>query len=432
MTSEPEVQHYFAYGSNMHSADLLAVPGVRSLGKAHLPDHRLRFNRFSLRRRSGAADIVEAPGFTVWGELLEVPTEALGTLDAKEGAPEAYHRVSVGVRHADLGSLPAITYAVAEPETTEQVPAPEYVASMLRAAAELQFPAGYVDLLERIHADVLAEVGPADFRKGSLVAGTSDRRGSRGLGTVERWGRHHRHRGMKGLRLGSKAVLVECYERPDVPAGVIRVDQNVRHALGVEGMQFYGHTMELVDVSPPVPKYRVVAPRGLVLPVHHPHWLDSEKSLVVLHPKNIALLGVKESEYVDVWFLGRSDGVEKARRITIRCFSGTTESLPFVGREKYPTVHEVCLDREARTALGMTDDDVDAPVLVVPSLAKLARDRFLFYALTAFLGVSAVIALLQALAPGIGASAQALLAVLITAVVTTALAVADLRARIRY
>jgi hypothetical protein len=34
---------------------------VRSLGKAELPDHRLRFNRFSRRRQSGAADVVTAP-----------------------------------------------------------------------------------------------------------------------------------------------------------------------------------------------------------------------------------------------------------------------------------------------------------------------------------------------------------------------------------
>ena len=429
---DADAHHYFAYGSNMHSADLLAIPGVHSLGKARLRDHRLRFNRFSLRRQAGAADIVPAPGFTVWGELLAVEAAAFDTLDRKEGAPDAYRRADVTVWHPELGTLPAVTYVVVDPEGTEQVPAEDYVQSMLRAADELGFPVGYVDLLDRILVDASAKTSAEHFRRGSLVVSTSDRVGSRGLGTVERYGSRPHHVGMKGLRLGDRAVLVDCYERPDLAEGVLAVDQNVRHALGVVGMEVYGHTMELVDVSPPVPRYRIVAPRGLVLPVHYPHWLDSEKSLVVLHPKNMALLGVKESEYVDIWFLGRPGGVERARRITIRCFAGTTESLAYVGRDKYPTVHEVCLDREARTALGMTDGDIDAPVLVVPSLARLARDRLLFYALTAFLGVSAVISLLQALAPGLGKAAQALLAVVITAVVTVALAVADLRARIRY
>ncbi|HUA75266.1 MAG TPA: gamma-glutamylcyclotransferase family protein [Solirubrobacteraceae bacterium] len=61
---------YFAYGRNMSAAAIdAACPGNRFLGPAELRDHRLAFTRRSLRTGTGVADVLAAPGHSVWGAL---------------------------------------------------------------------------------------------------------------------------------------------------------------------------------------------------------------------------------------------------------------------------------------------------------------------------------------------------------------------------
>jgi hypothetical protein len=54
------------------------------LGAARLADHRLAFTRRSVKTGTGVADIVPAPGETVWGALYELGDGELAAIDRKE------------------------------------------------------------------------------------------------------------------------------------------------------------------------------------------------------------------------------------------------------------------------------------------------------------------------------------------------------------
>jgi gamma-glutamylcyclotransferase len=155
------VTRYFGYGSNMANPVLLALPGVRSLGAAAVDGYRLRFGRDSVRWRAGAADVVPAPGCTVWGELLEVDDEALAVLDTKEGVELGwYRRAEVEVR--DVG--PALTYTVVQPADPELAPRADYLAGMAAAARTLGFPAGYQQFLADLATEAAEHPEPGRFR----------------------------------------------------------------------------------------------------------------------------------------------------------------------------------------------------------------------------------------------------------------------------
>jgi gamma-glutamylcyclotransferase len=139
---------YFAYGSNMSSAQLKAWGTAhRCLGAAELRDHRLAFLRRSVRWRAGAADIVQAPGESVWGVLWELPFGAR-ELDVKESAGKAYRRRAVEV-HVDGSPVTAMAYEVIEKAPTELRPRREYVQLMVDGAREHGLPAAW---LKRLHA----------------------------------------------------------------------------------------------------------------------------------------------------------------------------------------------------------------------------------------------------------------------------------------
>jgi cation transport regulator ChaC len=140
---------YFAYGSNMAASEMEAwCPAGRCLGPAELVDHRLELRRRSLRWRGGAADLVRAPGESVWGVLYELPPGALEELDRKEGAAiGAYRRREVTVM---IGGerCAAVTYEVADKEPEQLAPTPAYAELLLRAAAERRLPDEYLRALE--------------------------------------------------------------------------------------------------------------------------------------------------------------------------------------------------------------------------------------------------------------------------------------------
>lgn len=162
---------YFAYGHNMANAALLDRPGVRSLGAAAAVDHRLRFGRASIRWRAGAADVVPAPGRTVWGELVEVDDDALAFLDTKEGVDQGwYRRATVPVTTGGE----ALTYTVVEPAEVEQVPRAEYLQGMVAAARALGFPRSYRDFLDGLLAEVRGGAEPGRFRAGDERTGDRD------------------------------------------------------------------------------------------------------------------------------------------------------------------------------------------------------------------------------------------------------------------
>ena len=131
---------YFAYGANMSTSVMtVRCPVHRVLGGAQLRDHRLAFTRRSLRWGGGVADIVPAPGETVWGALYEIAAEGLSSLDRAEGVGFAYRRRLVEVV---LGEerYAATAYEVADKELDEIEPRPEYRALMTAGAREHGLP----------------------------------------------------------------------------------------------------------------------------------------------------------------------------------------------------------------------------------------------------------------------------------------------------
>jgi gamma-glutamylcyclotransferase len=124
----------FAYGSNMASAEMEAwCPEHRYLGPARLDGFRVELRRRSLRWQGGAADIVPAPGESVWGVLYEVADEELDRLDEKEGEGFAYRRRTVEVEY-EAERRAAVAYEVIEKEPEQVEASPEYL-DLLRAAA---------------------------------------------------------------------------------------------------------------------------------------------------------------------------------------------------------------------------------------------------------------------------------------------------------
>ena len=118
----------------------------RALGPAELPDHRVAFLRRSIRWQAGAADIVHAPGESVWGVLWELPFGP-GELDAKEAAGDAYRRRPVAVR-AGGATVTAMAYEVIEKEPLEVPPRREYLDLMLAGAREHGLPEIWVRRIE--------------------------------------------------------------------------------------------------------------------------------------------------------------------------------------------------------------------------------------------------------------------------------------------
>jgi gamma-glutamylcyclotransferase len=132
----------FAYGSNMARSEMEAwCPEHRYLGRARLDGFRIEFRRRSIRWGGGAADIVPAPGESVWGVLYEVPNGELDRLDEKEGEGFAYRRRPVEVEHA--GEVrPAVAYEVIDKEPEPVAPTPEYLDLLREAARERGLPEG--------------------------------------------------------------------------------------------------------------------------------------------------------------------------------------------------------------------------------------------------------------------------------------------------
>jgi gamma-glutamylcyclotransferase len=145
---------YFAYGSNMAPKVMARLcPRHRYLGPARLDDHRLAFTRRSVKTGTGVADVVAAPGQTVWGALFEIGDDELARVDKKEGYDWAYTRVTLPVRPGAGGpERPAVVYTVAGKQTAEVPPSREYLDRIIAAARERALPGEYVTRLSAIIA----------------------------------------------------------------------------------------------------------------------------------------------------------------------------------------------------------------------------------------------------------------------------------------
>ena len=131
---------YFAYGSNMSRARLIArVPGAGQAGIARLEGFELRFDKPG-RDGTAKANLVPAAGRVVWGVVWTVAALDWTALDAFE---PGYERVSLDVVDAGERARRAQSYLYRGPRLAEP-PLREYAVHLLDGAREHGLPEDYV------------------------------------------------------------------------------------------------------------------------------------------------------------------------------------------------------------------------------------------------------------------------------------------------
>ncbi len=136
---------YFAFGSNMSSARLLArIAEAKSLGRARLDGWRFVCNKRGLDG-SAKANIMRRDGANVWGVVFRLPEAALETLDAIEGG---YDRTSVHVVHN--GERLAVSTYCSTRMIDDSVALDWYKRHILAGAEEHRLPADYIAFLSTL------------------------------------------------------------------------------------------------------------------------------------------------------------------------------------------------------------------------------------------------------------------------------------------
>ena len=137
--------YYFAYGSNLHPAWIVARLGsVRVVSIARLADHRLAFHKRG-RDGSGKCDIVRAPGFSVLGIVYQLARHAMLQLDRIEGRGYRRLRLPVAMLPGDR-LLYAWTYRARQVAVdVTLVPADWYLGLVTTGARLHRLPDDYAD-----------------------------------------------------------------------------------------------------------------------------------------------------------------------------------------------------------------------------------------------------------------------------------------------
>jgi gamma-glutamylcyclotransferase (GGCT)/AIG2-like uncharacterized protein YtfP len=156
------IHRVFAYGSNMHLADLRrwmverSYEDARVLGSraAYLSGWELVWNYRSPVRKGAAANVQPKTGAVLPGALLEVDVRALAALDRKEGHPDRYRRGPelVDVNLVGGETTDAWLYVVtAEYRQARSVrPRAAYLRLMVEGALQHDLPEWHVEALRRI------------------------------------------------------------------------------------------------------------------------------------------------------------------------------------------------------------------------------------------------------------------------------------------
>jgi len=133
---------YFAYGSNMDEPQMKnRCPESSLVGVAVLDGYCLGYTRYAESRSGGVADIVSAPGSSVWGLVYTVTVKDLELLDNYEG--KAYARMKVNVKLLDGRTVEAeVYYVITKQDYTK--PSDEYRGILLKAARKHRFPEEYI------------------------------------------------------------------------------------------------------------------------------------------------------------------------------------------------------------------------------------------------------------------------------------------------
>lgn len=143
---------YFAYGSNMLPARLLArCPSARPLGLAHAEGHDLAFSKMS-KDGSGKATLVPATERTTPGILFEIALTERSALDRAEGAGQGYARIddfTILIDNAERSTNVVTTY-LATAHVDGLQPYDWYLALVIAGAVHHGFGASDVERLQQV------------------------------------------------------------------------------------------------------------------------------------------------------------------------------------------------------------------------------------------------------------------------------------------
>ena len=105
---------FFLYGDHLNPTQLKRrAPEHRFLILAALPEHTIKFCRWSSQWRCGLASVIPSPGEQVWGAVFEVTDEDLKLMDhfEEDVPPSAFRQVQVTVLTEAGEKIPVTTYA---------------------------------------------------------------------------------------------------------------------------------------------------------------------------------------------------------------------------------------------------------------------------------------------------------------------------------
>ena len=152
---------YFAYGSNMHSAQMMErCPSATFVCRAKLPFHRIAFTLKSIERECGVADVLYDEGKGVWGVVYELSENELKDLDKDEsfrpGRRDDQNKYTREKHYVwpegDVKRALLVWLYRGHPQLDPPLPSHEYKKLIVEGARHWNLPAEYIRELESIQA----------------------------------------------------------------------------------------------------------------------------------------------------------------------------------------------------------------------------------------------------------------------------------------
>ena len=149
----PDTIHYFAYGSNLCTAQMREVLGriPRSV-IARLRDYRFAFNIADTKAAEVYGNLMPQDGSEIWGVLYECGRADIEKLDQFEDlASSLYSRQRIVVVMQSQKPVEAEAYFAGRASAgPEQRPSAEYARKIISGAREHGLPPHYVNQLEEL------------------------------------------------------------------------------------------------------------------------------------------------------------------------------------------------------------------------------------------------------------------------------------------
>jgi len=153
---------FFGYGSMMFLGELRhRCPTAQFVAVAKLPDHALKFTRYSKSRGCGVADAVEHRGDEIWGVVYEVENSDLIVLDECEGfrldrsleANSYVRRQRVVLRDGEPKDPILAAIYFANRQANPPKPNLDYKRLLIDGARHWGLPQSYQKMLEKIDTE---------------------------------------------------------------------------------------------------------------------------------------------------------------------------------------------------------------------------------------------------------------------------------------